>query len=124
MILLLSLTVAVLFGSGAYLLMKRDLLRVAAGIILISNSSVLFIMAAALYRGVAPIYPLPANGKISDPLVQSMALTAIVISFGFTTLLLSLIYRVYVLHHSVDQEDLADAERLADEALEPEHVWR
>lgn len=124
MILLLSLTVAVLFGSGAYLLMKRDLIRVAAGITLISNSSVLFIIAAALQRGEAPIYPLPEDGLISDPLVQAMALTAIVISFGFTTLLLSLIYRIFVMHHSVDQEDLADAEREADDGLAPDHIWR
>ena len=124
MILLLSLTVAVLFGSGAYLLMKRDLIRVAAGITLISNSAVLFIIAAALRRGEAPIYPLPHDGLISDPLVQAMALTAIVISFGFTTLLLSLIYRLFEMHHSVDQEDLADAEREADGELEPEHIWR
>lgn len=124
MILLLSLTVAVLFGSGAYLLMKRDLIRVAAGITLISNSAVLFIIAAALQRGEAPIYPLPLDGLISDPLVQAMALTAIVISFGFTTLLLSLVYRLFVLHHSIDQEDLADAEREADDDLEPERIWR
>ncbi|HEX7102173.1 MAG TPA: sodium:proton antiporter [Nitrolancea sp.] len=124
MILLLSLTVAMLFGSGAYLMMKRDLIRVAAGITLISNSAVLFIIAAALQRGEAPIYPLPSDGLISDPLVQAMALTAIVISFGFTTLLLSLIYRLYTQHHSVDQEDLADAEREADGELEPEQIWR
>lgn len=124
MVLLLSLTIAILFGTGAYLLMKRDLLRLAAGIILISNAVVLFLIAAALYRGQAPIYPLPVDEKISDPLVQAMALTAIVISFGFTTLLLSLIYRVYTMHRSLDQEDLARAERRAEEDLAQEQVWR
>ena len=38
MILAFALAAAVLFGCGAYLLLKRDLLRVVAGIMLISQS--------------------------------------------------------------------------------------
>jgi multicomponent Na+:H+ antiporter subunit C len=116
MTLLLALAVAVLFGAGAYLLLKRDLLRVVGGAMLISNASILFIMTTGLTRGRAPIYPLE-DEKIADPLVQAMALTAIVIGFGFTALLLSLIYRFYVLHHSLDQEELAHAEQLAESEL-------
>ena len=39
-----------------------------------------------------------------------MVLTAIVISFGVSALLISLIYRVYVAHRSVDIEHLSDFE--------------
>ncbi len=119
MILILSLGVAVLFGAGAYLLLKEDLLRVIIGIILLGNAANLFIMAAALTRGAAPIYPLPDLDPISDPLVQAMTLTAIVISFGVAALLLALTYRVYVAHLSVDLRQLVEAEQ-AQAALDDE----
>jgi multicomponent Na+:H+ antiporter subunit C len=110
MILIVSLAVAILFGSGAYLLLKPDLIRVVAGMVLISNAANLFIMSAGLTKGVPPIYPLPAGKQIADPLVQAMTLTAVVISFGVTALLLSIVYRVYVAHRSIDIEELAEAE--------------
>ena len=108
MILILSLAVAVLFGSGAYLLLKHDLIRLVIGMVLIGNAANLFIMAAGLERGGAPIYPLPED--MADPLVQAMTLTAIVISFGVTALVLSLAYRVYISHSSVDIRELSHAE--------------
>ena len=110
MTLLLSLAVAVLFGCGAYLLLKPDLVRVVVGVVLISNAANLFIMAAGLTKGRAPILPLPEGESISDPLVQAMTLTAIVITFGVSALLLSIVYRVYTSHLSLDLDDLAAAE--------------
>jgi multicomponent Na+:H+ antiporter subunit C len=107
--LLLSLTVAVLFGSGAYLLLKRDLIRVAAGVLLISNSASLFIIAAGLSRGAVPIHPLPAGAPVSDPLAQAMVLTSLVITFATTALLLSLVFRVYGAFRSLESPDLAEA---------------
>jgi multicomponent Na+:H+ antiporter subunit C len=95
MTLLLALTIAALFGSGAYLLLKHDLVRVVAGVLLISNSASLFIIASGLSRGVAPIYPLPPGAIVSDPLAQAMVLTSLVITFATTALLLSLVFRVY-----------------------------
>jgi multicomponent Na+:H+ antiporter subunit C len=84
--------------------------------VLISNAANLFIMSAGLSKGREPIYPLPAGRSISDPLVQSMTLTAIVISFGVSALLLAIVYRVYQAHRSIDIETLAEAEeQLAEE---------
>jgi multicomponent Na+:H+ antiporter subunit C len=110
MTLFVSFAIAILFGSGAYLLLKHDLIRLVVGTLLISNSANLFIMTAGLSRGAAPIYPLPATGSVSDPLVQAMTLTAIVITFGVTALLLTLIYRVYTAHATLDTDVLAEAE--------------
>jgi len=108
--LLASLTIAILFGSGSYLLLKRDLIRVVAGAVLISQAINLFIILAGLSRGAAPIYPLPATGPVSDPLVQALTLTAIVITFGISALLLSLVYRAYTTNLSLDLEVLSAAE--------------
>jgi multicomponent Na+:H+ antiporter subunit C len=109
-ILALSLSVAVLFGAGSYLMLKHDLIRLIIGMVLISNAANLFIMSAGLTTGAAPIYPL--GGETSDPLVQAMTLTAIVISFAVTALVLSLAWRVYVSHLSVDIRELSRAEEM------------
>ncbi|MCC7025270.1 MAG: NADH-quinone oxidoreductase subunit K [Thermomicrobiales bacterium] len=110
MTLVFAIAVGLLIGSGSYLLLKHDLVRVVIGVLLISNGANLFIMLAGLDRGAAPIYPLPESGEVADPLVQAMTLTAIVITFGVTALLLSLIYRVYVAHSTLDTDTLAAAE--------------
>lgn len=105
-----AIAVGLLIGSGSYLLLKHDLVRVVIGVLLVSNGANLFIMLAGLERGAAPIYPLPESGEVADPLVQAMTLTAIVITFGVTALLLSLIYRVYIAHSTLDTDTLAAAE--------------
>ena len=116
--LFLALVVAVLFGSGATLLLKPDLFRVVVGLMLISNAASLTVIASALRRGQAPISPLVPGEPVSDPLTQAMTLTALVIGFAVTALLLAMVHRVYVTHRSVDLEDLARSERSAEEELE------
>jgi multicomponent Na+:H+ antiporter subunit C len=112
-----ALVFATIFASGTFLLLQRDLTRVVVGIILVSNSAVFFIISAGLTHGVAPIYPLEGEA-VSDPLVQAMALTALVIGFGVAALLLAMVYRLYVSHRTVDAEEVADYEMRQAEALE------
>lgn len=121
MILLFSLVVGVLFGTGAFLMLKADLFRVVVGMVMISNAAILTIIGSGLSRGAAPIYPLP-EGRISDPLVQAMALTAIVIGFGVTALLLAIAYRVYTSHESVDLDELSREEVRRERELEREEI--
>jgi multicomponent Na+:H+ antiporter subunit C len=118
LILFAALVVSVLFASGTFLLLQRDLLRVVVGIILVSNSATLFIVASGLTRGEPPIYPLPEKGGVGDPLVQAMALTALVIGFGVAALLLAMVYRLYASHGSVDLEEIAEIEARQAESLE------
>jgi len=120
-ILLFSLVVGVLFGTGAFLMLKADLFRVVVGMVMISNAAILTIIGSGLSRGAAPIYPLP-DGRISDPLVQAMALTAIVIGFGVTALLLAIAYRVYTSHESVDLDELSREEVRRERELEREEI--
>jgi multicomponent Na+:H+ antiporter subunit C len=90
MTILVSLAIAFLFATGAYLMLKRDLIRLIAGMMLIGNAANLFIMASGLRRGVTPILPL--DERASDPLVQAMVLTAIVISFAVGALALLILW--------------------------------
>jgi multicomponent Na+:H+ antiporter subunit C len=107
--LVLALAIAILFAAGTYMLLQRDLVRDAAGLALVSNSVMLFIMAAAMMRGQAPIHPW-SPGPVSDPVVQALTLTAIVINFGVTALVLALVYGVAIAHGTIDQQDLREAE--------------
>ena len=118
MTLIISLAISLIFGAGAYLILQRNLVRVVIGIVLISNAANLFIVAAGITRGRAPIYPLPEGSEVSDPLVQAMVLTAIVIGSSVAALLLALSYRLYTSHNSIDVNDISRAEAEAAEALE------
>jgi multicomponent Na+:H+ antiporter subunit C len=119
--LILALAAASLFGVGAYLLLSRDLVRVVLGVVVISQAAVLTLMASAIVRGVAAIYPLP-DEPISDPLSQAMALTAIVIGMAVTALLLALVLRVTQAFQSRELDDVADVEAERDHRLERRHA--
>ncbi len=119
---LFALSAAVVFGTGAYLVLDRDLVRVVLGLVLISQAAVLTLIASSLRRGLAPIYPL-GGGEVSDPLSQAMALTAIVIGLAVTALLLALVVRVVHAFGSEELDELAEeaqrqarSESAADEA--------
>jgi multicomponent Na+:H+ antiporter subunit C len=125
MILYAALVISVVFASGTFLLLQRDLTRVVVGIILVSNAAVLFIISAGLTRGEPPIYPLPEGGEqgasgavVSDPLVQAMALTALIIGLCVAALLLAMVYKLYTSHQTIDLEEVADVEMRQAEALE------
>jgi multicomponent Na+:H+ antiporter subunit C len=121
--LVFALAAASLFGTGAYLLLNRDLVRVVLGIVLISQSATLTLIASGLTRGDAPIYPL-RKGTISDPLSQAMALTAIVIGLAVTALLFVLVLRVVRAFGSDQLTEVADEEAERDARLEREDAER
>jgi multicomponent Na+:H+ antiporter subunit C len=118
--LVFALAAGALFGVGAYLLLRRDLVRVVLGVAIISQATVLTLMAAALQRGGAPILPF-SDGAVSDPLSQAMALTAIVIGLAVTAFLLVLVLRVAIAFRSRGLDEIAEEEAARDEALEREH---
>lgn len=113
-----ALVVAVVFAAGTFLLLQRDLLRTVVGIIVISNSATLFVVSTGLTRGAPPILPIRSDAGFSDPLVQAMALTALVIGFGVAALLLAMVYRLYTSHDTVDAEEISTREMEEAEALE------
>lgn len=128
MTLLFSLTIGVLFGTGVLLLLKSDLFRIIAGLVLISNAANLTLMGSGLTRsGQAPIQPYDEGELVADALVQAMTLTALVIGFAVTSVLLALVFGVYRDRHSVDLDELSreDAQAAVDreageEALDQE----
>ena len=119
MILAFALTAAVLFGSGAYLLQQRDLLRVVGGIALISQAASVTLIGVSLTRGRAPIALAPGQ-PASDPVPQALVLTALVIGLATLALLLALVHRVVVVFRTARREELAAQETEHSHALEPD----
>ena len=119
MILAIAVAAAVLFGCGAYLLLKRDLVRVVAGIMLISQSATVTIMGSSLSRGSAAIGVRPGQA-VADPLPQALALTALVIGLATVALLLALVHRVVVVFRTAERDELAAGEAEHEADLEPE----
>jgi multicomponent Na+:H+ antiporter subunit C len=121
MTLIPALAVGVLFGCGAFLLLKPDLFRIVAGIVLVAHAANIALISSGLERGQSPIRPL-AEGPVSDPLVQALTITALVIGFAVTALLLCLAYGIYVSSKTVDLDDLSHAEARDERELEREEV--
>jgi len=103
---LVLLVTALLLSTGLYLVLDRTLLRVVIGLGLLSNGTNLFILASGgLGPGGSPIIHAE-HAQSVDPLPQALILTAIVIGFGVTALLLTLSFRTYQAYRSDDLGDL------------------
>ncbi|MEM9445066.1 MAG: Na+/H+ antiporter subunit C [Verrucomicrobiota bacterium] len=98
---LLAFIIGIIMAAGIYCLLRRSIVRLAIGIILISQAANLIIFSSAgLDRGKPPIISAEETAletAYADPLPQALVLTAIVIGFGFISFVLALIYRTNAL---------------------------
>lgn len=89
---LVALAIGILVAAGVYLALRPRLFSVLLGITLLSYAVNLFLLAAGgLMVDAAPLTDRP--GPYPDPLPQALVLTAIVISFGMTALVIVLALR-------------------------------
>jgi multicomponent Na+:H+ antiporter subunit C len=106
-----ALTVGVVFGSGLYLVMQRNLLRFVFGLVLMSGAvNVALFVAGRLTRGVAPLVPEGAKAPppgAANALPQALILTAIVIGFGLIVFALVLLLRTYERLGTVKTDELS-----------------
>ena len=109
---LLSLAVGLLFASGVYLMLRRNLIKFILGFGLLSNGiNLLIFTMGRLRRAVPPIVPEHLEAPetlVANPLPQALILTAIVIGFGFTAFALTLLYSSYKKLGSLDTDVLAE----------------
>jgi multicomponent Na+:H+ antiporter subunit C len=116
----LLVAVAVLCGSGTYLLLERSLVRVLLGVMLLSNGVNVMLLVAGGRAGGAPLVGVTAPNEMSDPLVQAMILTAIVITLGVVGFLLAMAYRAWQLTGGDEVQDDVEDRRIADRDALPE----
>ncbi|MFN4123569.1 MAG: Na+/H+ antiporter subunit C [Flavobacteriales bacterium] len=97
--LLLAIMIGILYASGLYMIMRRSLVKIIIGLILLGNgANILIFLLGRIAKGKPPI--IPEASKVftdvyADPLPQALILTAIVISFGLQAFAIVLIKRVY-----------------------------
>jgi multicomponent Na+:H+ antiporter subunit C len=106
-----SIVVALVFGSGAALMLRRDLISLVAGSSLLSSAAFVFLVASGGSLGVAPIHPIPQGAAVSDPVVQALALTGLVINVATTAVLIALVRGTWADHRTIDLDELARIER-------------
>lgn len=96
---LMSVVIGVLFTVSTYLMLTKSLLRIILGTALLSHGAHLLLLTmAGLKTGQPPVLAdktVQMAGTYTDPLPQALILTAIVISFGVTSLFFVLAYRAY-----------------------------
>lgn len=132
---LLSLIIAVLFGIGTFLILRRDIVKVIIGLSVLSHGVNLLIVSVGVFSGkqvpilttdkvsptsiiftdslkngvLAPLLNGAAPTQFVDPLVQALVLTAIVISLATTAVIIILAYRI---HEEYGTTDIQKVKRL------------
>lgn len=102
----MSIVIGIVFAVSVYLLLSRNLIRVILGTLTISHGvHLLLITMSELQRGAPPLLNY-GEESLTDPLPQALVLTAIVIAFGVSSMLLVMAYRTYQEHKTEDLDQL------------------
>lgn len=111
--LITALAVGFLFAVGVFLMLRRDLIKAAMGFSILFNAINLLILSVGAFRGnVAPYTTNFQDGRTpSDPLVQALILTAIVVSFGSYALLLGMVNLISRRFHTVDSDEVTHLQK-------------
>jgi multicomponent Na+:H+ antiporter subunit C len=105
MTVVLAGVIGVLFAAGTYLMLHRQLTRVIIGLALLAHGANLMIVFSRGGRAGSTFIGTGSEEGMLDPLPQAFVLTAIVIAFGTTALLLALAYRSWFITHNDEVED-------------------
>ncbi|KQM15512.1 hypothetical protein ASF83_05985 [Plantibacter sp. Leaf171] len=111
----LVVLMAVMYGTGVYVMLERSLTRFLIGFVLVGNATNLLILIMSGPSGTAPLVTGTASDdRMVDPVPQVLMLTAIVINFGVTAFILALIYRTWWLAQLGDEGDTLSDEHADD----------
>lgn len=112
---ILAIVAGALFAGGLYLLLRRSMVRLLVGLVLLTNATNLVVFIAdGLVRGEPAIIPAGQSAltdPVTDPLPNALILTAIVIDFAFLAFAMVLIYRAYQVAGTEDLDEMRVAEK-------------
>ena len=121
----LVVVMAVMYAAGVYVMLERSLTRVLIGFLLVGNATNLLIFIMSARPGSSPIVTgTSLDDSMVDPIPQVLMLTAIVINFGITALLLALIYRSWWLAQLGDEGDTLTDEHAAGTSDDVDETFR
>ena len=104
--LITSLAIGMLFAVSIFLILRRNVVRSALGLLLFSYAINLFLLSVGAYAGTEPAYTYAAAGQRSDALPQALILTAIVISMGGLAFVLALLNVISARYRTSDQDEI------------------
>jgi multicomponent Na+:H+ antiporter subunit C len=112
--LLIAIIIGGLFAGGVYMLLRRSIVKLVVGLILLGHgANLLIFLMGRLNGGQAPLIPAGATeppAPFADPLPQALVLTAIVIGFGLQAFALVLMRRLYQSAGTDDLDQLRTTE--------------
>ncbi|MGC5628622.1 cation:proton antiporter subunit C [Georgenia sp. Z1344] len=112
-----ALTAAILVAGAVYLMMQREMLRVVLGFVLLGHAANLVLIAAGgTSRRGLPFGTPDDPSSTADPLPQAFVLTAIVIAFSITVVMLVLAVA------GGQDDDTADGSMEDDDGAGPERL--
>jgi len=109
---LVATAVGILTASGIYLILRKRTFPVILGLSLLSYAVNVFLFATGrLVVNAPPILNKYAEITYTDPLPQALVLTAIVISFGMTAVVVMIALGAYLSnkHDRIDMTKTTDA---------------
>ncbi len=110
----MAFVVGGLYAAAIYMMLRRSIVKLVIGLVLLSNAANLLIFTASgLTRGAPPLINagdvLPP-GISADPLAQALILTAIVIGFGVLAFAVVLIHRAFEVVGVDDMDKMKDTD--------------
>lgn len=106
----LAVMIGILYAAGIYMILRRSLVKLILGIIILGNgANLLIFLLGRITKGRPPI--IPGDLKVfaeayADPIPQALILTAIVISFGLQSFAIILIKRAYKVVKTDDLDEM------------------
>lgn len=105
----------ILVGFGVYMMLSKSMMRIIIGVGLFGHAANLIILiAGGLYDGAIPIIS-ELNNDYIDPLPAALILTAIVIGFAVTCLLIAIYIANFKLKNSDNVIVLEDVQNMKEE---------
>ncbi len=103
---LTAFAIGLTFAVGLFQILRRNVIRAAIGLMLLSNAISLYLLTTGAYIGEKAAYVGIAVGEPVDPLPQALILTAIVISLGTTAFVLAMLYIISKRYKTCDSDAL------------------
>jgi len=105
MIWLTSMVIGAMFAAGLFQMLRRNVVRAAIGLALMTNAVNLFLLAAGSVNATAPAFA-DATGTRADALPQALVLTAIVIGMGAFAFVLALVNIIAKRYRTADSDEV------------------
>ena len=110
----MAIAVGLLFSAAFYMMLRRSIVKLVMGLIILSNAANLVIFTVAGMTRADPPFldeaTKQASAGVADPLPQALILTAIVIAFGVLAFSVVLIHRAYKVVGTDDLDQMKDTD--------------